>query len=75
MSSDLNWLERTLLRRAAMNWLRKHWGNIVAIAGPAIAFLEPSLKAYLAEHPHTALGVLIGVLLALYNARAPKDKG
>lgn len=57
-----------------MSFLKKYWGTIAAVIVPLLAFLEPSLRAYDASHPHTSLALLMGALLTLYHARAPKDK-
>jgi len=57
-----------------MSFLKKHWGTIVSLAGPIIAFLVPSLHAYAASHPKALLGVVMAALVALYNSTAPKDK-
>lgn len=56
------------------NFLKKHWGNIAALATPAIAFLTPSLNAYAGAHPKTAAGIAVAVLVGLYNSTAPKDR-
>lgn len=70
----VNGLERVFLRRAALNFLKKHWGTIVSVAGPVLVFLEPSLHAYALANPKTAIGVIAGALVLMFNSRAPKDK-
>lgn len=69
-----NFIERLVVKEAVMNFLKKHWGRIVAIGGPLISFLLPSLHAYEASHPKTLVAVAIGAMLALYESTAPKDK-
>lgn len=61
-------------RRIIMSFLKKYWGTISAIAVPLIAFLEPSIHAYIAANPHALLGIVMGALLTLYHSSAPKDK-
>lgn len=57
-----------------MNYLKKYWPTISAVAGGAITFLLPSLMAYVAAHPKSTVGVLLGCVIAAYHASAPKDK-
>lgn len=73
MSDDLNLLQRIILRREFMNWLKLHWPSIAAFGGAVIPFLLPSLLTYVAAHPHTTIGVLLGCVVAAYNSTAPKD--
>jgi hypothetical protein len=61
-------------RRLIMNFLKKYWGTISAIAIPMIAFLEPSLHAYAVANPNALVAVIIGALLTMYHSTAPKDK-
>ena len=57
-----------------MNFLKKEWPTIAAAGGAAIPFLMPSLLNYVALHPHTTVGVLLGCVIAAYRATAPKDQ-
>lgn len=57
-----------------MQYLKKYWPTIAAAGGAAIPFLMPSLLAYVQAHPHTALGVLLGCVIAAYHSTAPKDQ-
>lgn len=66
--------EEAIERKIIMNFLKKYWGSIAAVAVPLIAFLEPSIHAYEATHPHTLLAVAMGALLTMYHSTAPKDK-
>jgi hypothetical protein len=74
MDNTINPIERMILRRVAMSFIKKHYGTIAGIAGPLFIFLVPSLHAYEASHPHTTLGVIIAALVTSYNLTAPKDK-
>lgn len=56
-----------------MNFLKKYWPTISAVAGGALTFLMPALVAYVSAHPKTAVGVLLGAVIAAYHATAPKD--
>lgn len=58
-----------------MQFLKKYWPTITAIGGGIVPFMIPSLNAYVAAHPHTAIGVLMAAVIAAYHATAPKDKG
>ena len=44
-----------------MNFLKKYWPTIVAASGAAIAFLMPSILAYVSAHPHTTVGVMLAI--------------
>ncbi len=57
-----------------MSFLKRHWGTIMAVAGPLVTFLQPSLRAYAASHPGTLAAVCIGVGTLLFNSTAAKDK-
>lgn len=57
-----------------MEYLKKYWPTISAVAGGAITFLLPSLMAYVSSHPKSTVGVLLGCVIAAYHASAPKDK-
>jgi hypothetical protein len=57
-----------------MSYLKKYWPTIASIAGATITFLLPSLQAFVASHPKTAAGVLIGCIIAAYHSSAPKDQ-
>jgi len=57
-----------------MQFLKKYWPTITAASGAALPFLLPSLKAYIAANPHTALGVLCACVIAAYHAKAPQDQ-
>jgi hypothetical protein len=74
----MNWMERFVVRRLVMSFLQKYWGTILAVGGPllykVLAFEEPSLNHYAAQHPGTLLAVIIGAMLTLYHSSAPKDK-
>jgi hypothetical protein len=70
----MNVFKRLVLREATLDFLKKHWGAIVSIGGPLLAFLEPSLHAYASSNPKSSLGVVIGALLTMYYSRSPKDK-
>ena len=70
--SDLNFIERAFLRRKEMNWLKQHWPAVVSAVGWAIPFLLPSLNAYIAAHPHSAEGVLLGGLVAAWYSNQTK---
>lgn len=61
-------------RKAIMQFLKKYWGTISAVAVPLIAFLEPSLHAYIVANPHATVALIMGALLTLYHSTAPKDK-
>lgn len=54
--------------------LFSHWSTYAGAVGAVIVFLQPSLNAYTASHPHATAAVLIGAALAAYHATAPKDK-
>jgi hypothetical protein len=58
-----------------MNFLKKYWPTLAAGAGTLVPFLMPSLLAYVAAHPHTAVGVLCGCVIAAYHSTAPKNQG
>jgi len=70
----MNIIERAILRKETMNYLKAHWGTISAVGGGVIAFLLPSLQYYAAAHPKTSIGVIVGCLITAYNLSAPKDK-
>jgi hypothetical protein len=72
--SDLNLIERTILRREAMSFFKKYWPTITAAVGTLIPFLLPSLLAYVQAHPHTTVGVLLAAFIAAYHSTAPKDQ-
>lgn len=72
---DLNPIERLILRREAMKFLKAHWPTIMAALGGVLPFLMPSLLAYVQAHPHTTVGVLLGAVILAYNSTAPKDAG
>lgn len=58
-----------------MNWLKAHWPTVVSAVGFAIPFLLPSLNAYVAAHPHSAVGVLLSALVAAwYSNQNPQPK-
>lgn len=57
-----------------MSLLKKYWPHIVAVLAVCEPFLEPSLKVYIAAHPHAALGILLGAALAMYHKTAPGDQ-
>ena len=56
-----------------MNFLKKYWPTISAVAGGAITFLLPSITAYIAAHPKSSAGVLLACVIAAYHSTAPKD--
>jgi hypothetical protein len=77
MPDDLNLIERMILRREVMNYVKSlltHWTSFAAVAAAVMPFMLPSLLAYISAHPHTTWGVLLGAVIAAYNATAPKDK-
>lgn len=51
-----------------------HWSSYAAAASGVIAFLTPSINAYIGSHPHATAAVLLGAALAAYHASAPKDQ-
>ena len=55
-------------------FLKKYWPTIVAAAGALLPFLLPSLKAYVAANPHTAIGVLLACVIAAYHAPSPNQQ-
>lgn len=57
-----------------MSILKKYWPHIVAVLAVCEPFLEPSVKVFISQHPHTALGILLGVALGMYHKSAPKDQ-
>lgn len=57
-----------------MSFLKKYWPTMAAAGGAAIPFLMPSLLAYVAAHPHTTVGVLLGCVIAAYHSTAPQDQ-
>ncbi len=73
--TDLNLIERIILRREAMSFLKKYWPTIVAALGGVIPFLMPSILAYVQAHPHTTVGVLLACVIAAYHATAPQNQG
>lgn len=77
MNADLNPVERMVLRRMIMGFLKKHlssWQTWVGILGPVVAFLQPSLHALIVNDPKSTVAVIVGSLLAFFNSTAPKDK-
>jgi hypothetical protein len=74
MQLNLDLMQRLILRREVMKFLKTYWPTIVPIAGAAVQFALPSLVAYAAAHPHTAFGVLCGCIIAAHNMTAPKDQ-
>ena len=72
--TDLNLIERIILRREAMSFLKKYWPTIVAALGGVIPFLMPSILAYVQAHPHTTVGVLLACVIAAYHATAPQNQ-
>lgn len=78
MWNPIRSIREAIERRMIMNFLKKyiaHWGNIAALVFVLISFLEPSMQAYDKANPHSFMAQIFIVLLALYHARAPKDKG
>jgi len=78
MSQALNWIQRTILRKEAMNYFKQlftHWSTYASAIAVVITFLQPSLVAFMAAHPKSVAGVLVTAALAAYHATAPKDKG
>jgi hypothetical protein len=73
--NDLNPIERFILRREAMQFLKKYWPTITAVLGAAVPFIMPSLLVYVQAHPHTTVGVLLAAVIAAYHTTAPKDQG
>jgi hypothetical protein len=71
---DLNWLERKALRHFMKSFIKKYWPTVMAAAGSFVTFEMPALQAYVTHNPKTAVGVLLGCIIAAYHARAPKDK-
>jgi hypothetical protein len=71
--SDLNPIERVILRKEVMNLLKKYWPTISAALGGVITFALPSVTAYIAAHPKSAVGVLLSCIVAAYHSTAPKD--
>jgi uncharacterized membrane protein len=74
VSPDLNLIQRIILRREAMNALKKYWPTISAVAGGAVAFLLPSITTYVTLHPKSTVGVLLGCVIAAYHSTAPKQQ-
>jgi len=74
MSQDLNWIQRKILEHEMTDFLKKYWPTITATLGTLIPFLMPSLLTYVSAHPHTALGVLFGCVIAAYHSTAPQDQ-
>lgn len=74
MDGDLNIVQRVILRKEAMNFLKKYWPTISAVAGTAITFLLPSIQAEVVKHPKSAVGVLLGCVVAAFHSTAPSDK-
>jgi hypothetical protein len=76
VSDNLNVFERIILRREAMKYFQSlfsHWSTYAGVFGAIIAFLTPSINAYIAAHPNATAGVLLAAVLAAYHASAPKD--
>ena len=67
-------IEIAIERKIIMNFLKKYWGTIAAIAVPLIGFLEPSIHLYISQNPHAFVALVMGALLTLYHSSAPKDK-
>lgn len=58
-----------------MNFLKRHWGNIAAIAATVAGYVDwKQVAAFSHAHKNSVLGAFIAFAMALYNARAPKDK-
>lgn len=69
----MNFIERAALRSYAMNQLKAYWPTIMSLAGGLVAFLMPSIQTYVSANPKTAVGVLLGCVIAAYHSTAPKD--
>lgn len=72
MTDDLNLIERTILRREVMGYLKKYWPHLSAAALAGVHFLLPSLSAYTGAHPKTVVGVLLGCIIAAYESMPPR---
>lgn len=73
---DLNLIERTIVRREAVNYFKalfSHWSTYATAIAALVGFMTPSLNAYIAAHPHSTAGVLLSAALFAYHASAPKD--
>lgn len=60
-----------------MNLIKKYiakWPHLAVAAGYALAFLEPSLRAWIAANPKSTGAVIAGAVIAAYHATAPKDR-
>lgn len=57
-----------------MKFLKAHWPTIISVAGTALTYVLPGLSAMVVAHPKSTVSVLLGALIAAYNATAPKDK-
>jgi hypothetical protein len=67
---NLNPIERVILRKYTMNFIKAHYKAIIAILTPIIVFLTPSLHAAATNNPHTALGVVCGCVLTAWANRS-----
>jgi hypothetical protein len=70
----MNFVEREILRREAMKFLKKYWPTIMSVGGAAVTFLLPAIQVYAATHPKTIVGVLLGAVITAYHSSAPKDQ-
>lgn len=68
---NISWAKRLILRKVAMDFIKKHWGTIAAIGGTVAQFVDWNQVASF-EHAHqfTAVGVILAVLL-----RVKQEKG
>lgn len=57
-----------------MQFLKKYWPTISAGAGGIVAFLMPSITAYVSAHPKTSVGVLLACVITAYHSTAPQNK-
>ena len=69
----MNVIERAILRRYAMNWLKAHWPAITALMGGALTVIIPGLQAIAAANPKTTVGVLCSAIIAAYYAESPRQ--
>jgi hypothetical protein len=70
----MNWIERKALRHYMIPHLKKFWATYGTLLGGAFYYLMPGLQAIAAAHPKTAIGVLLGAVIAAFHAEAPKSK-
>jgi hypothetical protein len=77
MPDNLNFLERALVRKetnSMLNKLQAHWPTIAAVVAVVLPFFKHDLLQYVSLHPHTALGVFMGAVVAAYNSASPTQQ-